>query len=152
VHGFITNVYGPQSSDQKAKILDFLDWYKQEKSKKMWIIGGDFNLITTLKEKKGGHRILTLEDLRFKDFIDNNELVDLETTNGIYTWNNRRGNSSQITSRLDRFLVSEEIATSRGELVATILPSRALTIGPFACNGTIMVILTIAPSYLRSFG
>jgi hypothetical protein len=123
VHGLITNVYGTESSDQKANILDFLDWYKQEKPRKMSIIGGDFNLITTLKEKKVEHFILALEYLRFKDFIDNNELVDLETTNEIYTWNNQRGGSSQITSLLDKFLVSEEIATSRQELVATILPS-----------------------------
>jgi hypothetical protein len=56
VHGLITNVYGTESSDQKANILDFLDWYKQEKPRKMSIIGGDFNLITTLKEKKVGRR------------------------------------------------------------------------------------------------
>jgi len=89
----------------------------------MWIIGGDFNLITTLQEKKDGHYILTLKHLIFKDFIENNDMVDLETTNGIYTCKNCRGGSSQIASRLDRFLVSEVIATSGGELDATILPS-----------------------------
>jgi hypothetical protein len=49
--------------------------------------------------------------------------VDLETTNGIYTWNNRRGGSSHIASCLDIFLVSEDIATTGDELSSSILPS-----------------------------
>jgi len=52
VHGFITNVYNPQYLDKKINILDFLDWYRQEKPKQNWIIGRNFNLITNLREKR----------------------------------------------------------------------------------------------------
>jgi hypothetical protein len=73
---------------KKINLLNFLDWYKQDQPRQNWILGGDFNLITNLWEKKGGCRTLTQEDTSFKNFIENNELVDLEPTNGIYTWNN----------------------------------------------------------------
>jgi hypothetical protein len=87
VHGFITNVYGPQSSYQKINLLNFLDWYRQEHPKQNWIIGGDFNLITNLREKKGGRRFLSPEDIKFKNFIEGNELgtwkPPMESTPGI---------------------------------------------------------------------
>jgi hypothetical protein len=33
MHGFITFLYGHQSVNQKTNLLNFLDWYKQEKPK-----------------------------------------------------------------------------------------------------------------------
>jgi hypothetical protein len=44
-------------------------------------MGGDFNLITSLNEKRGGIRHLDQDHLMFKDFIQNNQLIDLETSN-----------------------------------------------------------------------
>jgi hypothetical protein len=85
IHGSLTNVYGPQIPSQKIKLLEFLESYKQDLPRKMWILGGDFNLITSLHEKKGGRRTLTQEDNRFKDFIDSFEMVDMETSNGLHT-------------------------------------------------------------------
>jgi hypothetical protein len=70
-------------------MLEYLDWYKQLPPLKPWILGGDFNLITTLQDKKGGCISLTQEDICFKEFIENNDMIDLETSNGIFTWNNK---------------------------------------------------------------
>jgi hypothetical protein len=36
-------------------------------------------------------------------------MVDIKTSNGQFTWNNKRINQHQIATRLDRFLVSESI-------------------------------------------
>jgi len=33
-------------------------------------------------------------------------LVDTEASNGIFTWNNKRGGESQVASKLDRFIIS----------------------------------------------
>lgn len=45
----------------------------------------------------------------FNDMIEELRLVDIQTINGTYTWNNRRGSKNQIASKLDRLLVSEAI-------------------------------------------
>jgi len=49
-------------------------------------------------------------------------LVDLETTNGTYTWNNKRGGASQVALELDRFIILESLFLSRPNLNAFILP------------------------------
>jgi hypothetical protein len=54
MHGFITFVYGHQSVDQKTNPLNSVDWYKKEKPKENWILGNEFNLITSIEEKIGG--------------------------------------------------------------------------------------------------
>ena len=43
----------------------------------------------------------------FGAFQDDSSFVDLETSNGWYTWNNKRGGEHLVASRLNRFLVSE---------------------------------------------
>ena len=68
------------------------------------ILGGDFNMITTLLEKKGGLRKLNRDVESFTSFIENAKLVDIYTKSGNFTWNNRRGGNRMIASRLDRFL------------------------------------------------
>jgi hypothetical protein len=35
-----------------------------------WIVGGDFNMITTLEDKKGGIHWMDYEDQTFKEIID----------------------------------------------------------------------------------
>jgi hypothetical protein len=122
VHGFITNVYGPQTSDQKINLLNFLDWYKQEHPRQNWILGGDFNLITNLREKKEvvafSHRRTSSSRTSLRAMTWWTWKPPMESTPGITD-----GGSSHITSRLDIFLVSEEIATTGDELSTTILPS-----------------------------
>ena len=114
------NVYGPQTLESKSDPLDYLQRSLQTNTSQSWIIGGDFNMITSLREKKGCCRILSQEDPSFKELVENCNLVDLETPNGLLTWNNNRGG---IDSRLDRFLFSDTIVTSVGSAEDTILRS-----------------------------
>lgn len=58
----------------------------------------------------------------FGDMILEQRLVDIPTTNGIHTWNNRRGGLNQIASRLDRFLISEQVKNRDIFFEAMILP------------------------------
>jgi hypothetical protein len=53
-------------------------------------LGRDFNIITTLAEKKGGTRRLDRDAEEFSAFIDTMEMVDIRTNNGQFTWNNKR--------------------------------------------------------------
>ena len=57
-------------------------------------MGGCFNLITSLGEKKGGKNILGEANEDFKEFIEDNRFVDVQIGNGWFTWNNCLGVST----------------------------------------------------------
>jgi len=48
----IANVYGPQRLEGKLKFLDSLEELRDKHAGKPWILGGDFNMIKSLSEKK----------------------------------------------------------------------------------------------------
>lgn len=90
----ITNVYGPQILEGKQKFLDSLEELRDRHAGMPWIQGGDFNMIKSLSEKKGGTRVQIKDFLKFQSFTDTMKLVDIVTSNGIFTWNNKRGGES----------------------------------------------------------
>ena len=79
-------------------------------------------MITKLKEKMGGRAKLEQEAGHFKDFIERNLLIDLQYCNGIHTWSNRRSGKHSISSKLDRFLISDNVVHLGGDISSTILP------------------------------
>jgi len=87
------------------------------------IYTGDFNMITSLTEKKGGIRMLNRDAKYFNKFIKTTNLVDVIPKSGTYTWNNKRGGERKIASRLDRFLVTENILPEEITVDLDILPS-----------------------------
>ena len=86
-------------------------------------MGRDFNLISKLREKKGGRRTMDKYQEAFSDFQTQSSFVDMETRNGWYTWNNKRGGDHLVASYFDRFLVSENIVHGTGEIMADVLPA-----------------------------
>jgi hypothetical protein len=86
-----------------------------------WILGGDFNIIRSLEEKKGGSRRLDQDSCSFNNLIEDLRLVDLETSNGTHTWTNRRTGAHQIACKLDRFLISEPLMLDGMAMEATVL-------------------------------
>ena len=88
--GHLTNVYGPANIGEKVTFLWSLEFLATLNQHNKWIIGGDFNIIRSLEEKRGGSRRLDQETNNFNSFIDNHCLIDLETINGTHTWTNRR--------------------------------------------------------------
>eukprot|EP00253_Pinus_taeda_P014726 PITA_14726 len=119
----VSGVYGPSSPGEKENFLNNIQSIRRLYSNVDWIIGGDFNLIRSLEEKKGGIRKSDSLMGRFNALIEDLRLVDIQTINGICTWNNRRGGKNQVASRLDRFLVSESIMNKDIFVEAQILPS-----------------------------
>lgn len=101
IKGVVTNVYGPFQTSKKATFLaglsDLKDWVKEDP----WIIGGDFNIIRSLDEKKGGVRTTSAATNLFNKFIEETKLVDIRPTNGMFTWQNKSLGGRHITSRLD---------------------------------------------------
>jgi exonuclease III len=104
-----TNVYGPQMLEEKRRILLDPENLKAHSSNLHWILVGDFNIIMTLAEKKGGTRILDRDAEEFSAFIDKVDMVGIRTSNCQFTWNNKRINKHQVATRLDILLVSKSI-------------------------------------------
>ena len=83
-------------------------------------------MITRLEEKRGGRIKLDCESMHFKNYIHNNMLIDMEFNDGIYTWNNKRADAHQISSRLERFLISDNAIHLGEDLLASIFPLSGL--------------------------
>ncbi|KAK3223533.1 hypothetical protein Dsin_010558 [Dipteronia sinensis] len=68
-----------------------------------WVCGGDFNDILCMNEKLGGSDKSLSGMVRFRQAVDDCDLVDLGFAGPRLTWNNRRDGVSNIQERLDRF-------------------------------------------------
>ena len=123
IRGFISNVYGPLKVVQKQAFIESLTDLKNLVQNIAWIIGGDFNLIRNLDEKKGGIRSLNTASTLFNNTISDLDLIDVRTSNGIFTWNNKQTGDIGITCRLDRFLLLELVMMVEGTVEAVILPA-----------------------------
>jgi exonuclease III len=120
--GAITNVYGPQSIQDKEGFIQTLHYVQTLIHTPHWIIGGDFNMILTLEEKTGGTKRLEQDSGKFKTLIEQLNMVDMETQNGIFTWSNKRIGHQHVACRLDRFLVTEALLESDQAMEANIIP------------------------------
>ena len=75
-------MYGPQVLEEKRRMLLDLENIKERTNNLHWILSGDFNIITTLAEKKGGTRRLDRDAEKFSTFIDTTKMVDIIINNG----------------------------------------------------------------------
>eukprot|EP00253_Pinus_taeda_P036567 PITA_36567 len=105
----VTNVYGPKRMDGKLRLLYSLQELREQHAKIPWILGGDFNMIKSLSEKKGGTRILSKESCAFQTFIDNMKLMHIVMNNDTFTWNNKRGKYQGIDKPRNRRFRFENI-------------------------------------------
>eukprot|EP00253_Pinus_taeda_P022907 PITA_22907 len=133
----ITKVYGPQSMEDKLQLVTTLEDLKKRYPSLPWILGGDFNMTKSLTEKKGGTRTLGRYFVAFQNFLTDMKLVDMETSNGIFTWNNKRGGSTQVASKLDRFIISEELLLMGSSLTVFILPFGGLDHWPIQLEASL---------------
>jgi len=58
IHGNLSNVYFPQDAGHKIALLNTIEALNNNRLHPLWIIGGDFNMITKLEEKLGGRNKL----------------------------------------------------------------------------------------------
>jgi exonuclease III len=122
--GYITNVYGPTRRGDKEAFLQHLEWISNHISSQRWILGGDFNMITGLEEKKGGTRMLGNDREHFNQIIGLLNLIDVETNNRPFTWSNRHSGAQHVSNRLDRFLISEAIMLDGLAWNATVIDTQ----------------------------
>jgi exonuclease III len=149
--GTITNVYGPQSQQEKDKFMERLVLIKSLATTPNWIIGGDFNMILSLEEKTGGSKRLEQDSGKFKTLIEHLKLVDIENNNGTFTWSNRRSGNQHVACRLDRFLVAEELIEKDLCMESLILPKAGSDHWPIALHLEIEAIPKYKPFRFEKF-
>ena len=84
-----------------------------------WCIGGDFNAVRFLEERRNAPR-LRIEMRRFSEVIGNLGLRDFPLAGGPFTWIG--GLNSQVASRLDRFLISNQWEDRFSAITQSALP------------------------------
>lgn len=85
-HWWLSGVYGPQGDAEKITFLGELQDFRAT-SAGPWLIGGDFNMITSAADKNNNclnHRTMS----RFRRFIADLELRDIYLHGRSYTWSN----------------------------------------------------------------
>lgn len=90
--------------DKKKEMWNKLKDLKSRYQPGVWCIGGDFNSIRSLTERKGicvSHGGPEIQD--FNDFISCMELINIPMFGNRFTWFNLVGSNC---SRLDRLLVT----------------------------------------------
>ena len=118
----IINVYGPISHTEKLSTWNEIGLILKDKENETCILGGDFNTILESNDKTGGIHALSQASRNFKDWCDSQNLANIPTNNGIYTWNNRRKDSAYIAEKLDRFLIRGELDSLNFNFLSSILP------------------------------
>lgn len=122
----LSNVYGTHTQSDQRLFLQNFTVMRSLYPTSPWIVGGDFNMIKSINKKNGGLRRIEADMKTFGDWIAEQRLVEIQTTNGIYAWNNRRGGRHKFASRLDQFLMSEQIINWDIFFEAVILPGMGL--------------------------
>lgn len=65
-------------------------------------------------------------------------LVETETINGTFTWNNKRGGASQVALKLDRFIIFKYLLLTRPAITVPIFPFGGSDHWPVQIEATIM--------------
>ena len=65
-------MYFPQETQHKVEILEALTQLNAERKYPLWVSGGDYNMIASTEEKKGGRCRINRDGSILKDFIQNN--------------------------------------------------------------------------------
>lgn len=104
----ITCVYASCLKRVRQRLWEYIDYVYAtiHQNHAPWMIVGDFNVISSIMEKKGGGQTDLGAIHEFLDCIARNGLIDAGYQGENFTWcNNRRGHA-RIWERLDRALIN----------------------------------------------
>ena len=113
---FMINIYGPQDSSSKVSLWNRLIDFIQHHNGK-FIICADLNEVRT-KSERFGSAFSNSEAQIFNSFIDVAGLIEIPMGGRSFTWMNKTGTK---LSKLDRFLMSEDVLVATPDLKATVL-------------------------------
>ncbi len=113
-----SGVYGPHSDEGRIQLWEELSSIRQRWALP-WCVVGDFNSIRFPSERLGCSRLSTAM-IKFSEWIDTSNLVDLPLVGGQYTWSS--GASPPSLSRIDRALVSIDWEDHFPDVLLKLLP------------------------------
>lgn len=116
------NVYGPIQNRDKARVWVELESFLRSFPNDVCIIGGDFNAITKIADKRGGSNKLPPTAVDFNHWINRNSMLEIQTADNAFTWNNRRLGFCNIAEKLDRFFIHGGLSELNCTLNADLLP------------------------------
>lgn len=98
---FLVNIYVSCSTVNRRRVWEELCFLKNNSIKGEWCLMGDFNVVSSIRERKGRSANLKDRDMSdFNKFIADMDLIDPPLNGLKFTWFCSDGIS---TSRLDRF-------------------------------------------------
>ncbi|PWA83425.1 RNA-directed DNA polymerase, eukaryota [Artemisia annua] len=113
---FMINVYGPQDSTAKASLWQRLSTFILSHNGK-YIICGDFNEVRFDSERFSS--VFSHSDAQaFNSFIETSGITEIPMGGRLFTWMNKVGTK---LSKLDRFLMTDDVLTTNPDLKATVL-------------------------------
>ncbi|KAH0684385.1 hypothetical protein KY285_021899 [Solanum tuberosum] len=74
----------------------------------LWCTMGDFNVITSIDEKKGGIPYNMNKSFEFISVIEESGLIDLGYSGSQFTWCNNRAEEAKVWKRLDRAMANDQ--------------------------------------------
>ncbi|GJS74583.1 RNA-directed DNA polymerase, eukaryota, reverse transcriptase zinc-binding domain protein [Tanacetum coccineum] len=111
---YMVNVYGPQDPVAKATVWNNLITCIQQHHGR-YVVFGDLNEV---ESEWYGTNFSRLEAHLFNSFVDDSGLKEMVMGGKLFTWMNKYGTKM---SKLDRFLLSEEVFDDNPDLKAIVL-------------------------------
>ncbi|GLJ40989.1 hypothetical protein SUGI_0848590 [Cryptomeria japonica] len=130
----LINVYSPIQNRDKARVWLELEAFLDNHPNKVCIIGGDFNVITKVEDKRGGSFKPPPAAIDFNNWINRNSLLEIQTTKNAFTWNNRRIGFCNIAEKLDRFFIHGGLSELNYTIEAKPLPLSGFDHFPLQLN------------------
>ncbi|GJU97701.1 putative RNA-directed DNA polymerase, eukaryota, reverse transcriptase zinc-binding domain protein [Tanacetum coccineum] len=113
---FMVNIYGPHDPSAKIELWNRIRDFMQTNRGK-YILFGDMNEVRNAQERVGS--IFSRNEAEvFNNFIIDSNLTDLPLGGHAFTWMNKQGTK---LSKLDRFLISEEVINLLPDIRITAL-------------------------------
>jgi len=81
----LIGVYSPHILGERRVFLQNLVKMRSLYPEDLWVVGGHFNMITSLAKKRGGMKRTDMDMELFGDTIAEQRLVDIQTINGVHT-------------------------------------------------------------------
>ncbi|XP_060210556.1 uncharacterized protein LOC132637493 [Lycium barbarum] len=110
-----------------------------------WLVGGDFNVISTEEEKLGGLPILYNEVADFNHCLSNCSLQNLGYIGSIYTWWNGRVEEACIFKRLDKMVCNDKLLDVMPTMKVTHLIKKGSNHSPLELEFSTTTMVIIKP-------
>ena len=87
----------------------------------------------------------------FREILTHSSLVDMGTGDGWFIWNNKRGGDHLVASRLDRFLVTDNIDRGLGDIWENVIHDAGSDQWPVCLNWEVRNSFLPKPFHFEQF-